>query len=198
MTELKIMLQTPGLALFDPAVLQAFIDEHQVALPNVLQSFIDDPGLGNEAIAEGCLLTVYSIQPWDYHVLITAADKSTVPADWVLFETPTFVLQIASQRLIAADIWAIMNWDAAAYQQAGPQPIDEKYATANAFKASDLAEVPNGRYQVKIVGFCDLQNPDLENRKCGYEFLLVPNEHAVPGVIGSIDNLDLDVVRLRA
>ncbi len=42
MKELKLMLQTPGLVLFDPAVLQAFIDAQPVALPNVLQSFIDN------------------------------------------------------------------------------------------------------------------------------------------------------------
>jgi hypothetical protein len=83
------------------------------------------------------------------------------------------------------------------YLQYGGQPAEAKYAT-NGFKVTERVAIPNGRYQVTLVGFCDQQNPDIETLPCGYELLLARDEQAVFGIIGSIDNLDLDVVKLPA
>lgn len=196
MTEVKIMTQTPGLVVFDPVVLNEFLTSHQVPGPNVLESFSHDPELGNVAISTGCLLPVYSIPAWDYHVRVTEGDKPTVPAEWVLFENPAFVLQVSSGRVLVSDIWAILNWEADTYLTYGSQPTDARYAAANEFTSTEPVSVPNGRYQVTLIGFCDAQNSDIETRPCGYEFLLARDEHAVFGIIGSIDNLDLDVVKL--
>jgi hypothetical protein len=196
MTEVKIMTQTPGLVVFDPTVLADFIDSHQVPVPNVIESFSHNPGLGNEAVATGCLLPIYSIPAWDYHVRITEATKPTIPAEWVLFETPFFVLQVTSGRVLVSDIWAIMNWEAATYLKYGRQPTAASYTAANEFSVTEPVDVHNGRYQVTLVGFCDQQNQDVETRPCGYELLLTRDEQAVFGLIGSIDNLDLDVVKL--
>ncbi|MGI4871257.1 MAG: hypothetical protein ACRYFX_08775 [Janthinobacterium lividum] len=55
MTKIKLMVQIPGLVVFDPLVLQHFIERYSIPLPNVLESFINDPVLGNEAISTGCL-----------------------------------------------------------------------------------------------------------------------------------------------
>jgi hypothetical protein len=195
MTEVKIMTQTPGLVVFDPVVLADFIASRHVPVPNVLESFSHDPSLGNEAIAQGCLLPIYSIPAWDYRVRITEAARPTVPAEWVLFETPSFVLQVTSGRVLVSDIWAIMNWESDTYLHYGDQPIDAKYAT-NEFKVTERVNIPNGRYQVTLIGFCDQQNLDVETRPCGYELLLARDEQAVFGIIGSIDNLELDVVKL--
>lgn len=195
MTEVKIMTQTPGLVIFDPVVLAEFIASRHVPVPNVLGSFSNDPGLGNEAISTGCLLPIYSIPAWDYRVRLTETAKATVPAEWVLFETPSFALQVTSERVLVSDIWAIMNWETDTYLKYGSQPTDAKYVT-NEFKVTEPVPVPNGRYQVTLVGFCDQKNPDVETRSCGYELLLTRDEQAVFGLIGSIDNLDLDVVKL--
>jgi hypothetical protein len=195
MTEVKIMTQTPGLVVFDPVVLADFIASRHVPVPNVLESFSHDPSLGNEAIAQGCLLPIYSIPAWDYRVRLTEAARPTVPAEWVLFETPSFVLQVTSGRVLVSDIWAIMNWESDTYLHYGDQPIDAKYAT-NEFKVTKRVNIPNGRYQVTLIGFCDQQNLDVETRPCGYELLLARDEQAVFGIIGSIDNLELDVVKL--
>lgn len=196
MREVKIMVQTPGLVLFDPAVLAEFISRHQVPLPNVLESFSHDPKLGNEAMSTGSLLPVYSIQAWDYHIRVTEANQPSVPADWVLFSYPAFVLQVVNGRALVSDIWAILNWDTDLYLNYGSQPIDERYATSNEFKVTESVAVPNGFYQVTLVGFCDNQNPDIEARSCGYEFLLTRDDSPVFGIIGSINELDLDVVKL--
>jgi hypothetical protein len=196
MTEVKIMTQTPGLVVFDPVVLADFIASRQVPVPNVLESFSQNPGLGNEAAAIGCLVPIYSIPAWDYRVRITEAARPTVPAEWVLFETPSFVLQVTSGRVLVSDSWAMLNWEADTYLTYGSQPIAASYAAANEFKATEAVPVPNGRYQVTVVGFCDQQNPDVETRPCGYELLLARDEQAVSMLLGSIDNLDLEVVKL--
>ncbi|RZK25792.1 MAG: hypothetical protein EOO63_15560 [Hymenobacter sp.] len=165
-------------------------------MPNVLESFSHNPGLGNEAISAGYLLPIYSIMAWDYRVRITHADVPTIPAEWVLFTTPSFVLQVASERVLVADIWAIINWEPATYLEYGSQPLAANYAANNEFTAVELVWVPNGRYQVTLVGFCDQQNPAVETRSCGYELLLTRNDQAVFGLLNSIDDLDLDVVKL--
>jgi hypothetical protein len=64
MTEVNIMTQTPGLVIFDPVELAAFLARHQVQGPNVLERFIQDPDLGDEAISTGYLLPIYRIPAW--------------------------------------------------------------------------------------------------------------------------------------
>ena len=56
--------------------------------------------------------------------------------------------------------------------------------------------MPNGRYQMALVGFCDQQQPEVETRPCGYELLLTRNEQAVFGLLDSIASLDLEVLKL--
>jgi hypothetical protein len=73
MAEVTIMTQTPGLVVFEPVVLADFIVSRHGLAPNVLESFSHNPSLGNEAIAQGCLLPIYSIPAWDYHVRLTEA-----------------------------------------------------------------------------------------------------------------------------
>jgi hypothetical protein len=196
MTEVCIMTQTPGLVIFDPVGLAAFLAQHHVPGPNVLEHFIQDPSLGNEAMATGYVLPIYSIPAWDYRVRVTHAAQPSVPAEWVLFATPSFVLQVTSHRVLVSDLWALLNWDAATYLSDGRQPPDTAYATANPFKVTEQVAVPNGRYQVTLVGFCDQQQADIETRSCGYELLLTRNEQAVCGIRSGIASLDLEVVKL--
>jgi hypothetical protein len=118
-----------------------------------------------------------------------------VPAEWVLFKTPSFVLQVTSRRVLASTIWALITCKSYIYLQHGGQPADANYAT-NEFKVTGRVASPNGRYQVTLVGFCDQQNPAVETRPCGYELLLARDKQAVFGTKDSIDNLELNVVKL--
>lgn len=192
MKELKIMLQMPGLVIFDPVVMKEFITDNHVSTPNILENFINDPDLGNEAIRSGCLISIYSIAQGDYRVILNESDHSSLPIEWVLFETPTFVLKVSSNRVIVSDIWAMLNWDEETYVHFGQYPVDERYASAE-FSSADAAELPNGLYEVKIVGFRNSKNQDLENQEYGYELLLTRTDTPRFGVIGSIDNIQFDV-----
>lgn len=197
MKQTKIALNSPGLVVFDPQVLQAFITSHNIQSANILESFINDPVLGSEAVQNGALLTIYSITPWDYRVILSESGISTVNPDWVLFESPAFVLHVTSGHVIVSDIWAILNWDEEFYCNYETHPLPDIYAAAEA-QVSDQLPLPNGHYEVKIVGFCDRANPNVEERECGYELLLTPNDNAAFEVIGTIDAIDFDVIGLPA
>jgi hypothetical protein len=195
MAEVRIMTQTPGLVLFDPVQLHQFLTSNQVGGPNVLSSFQHDPPLGQAALSTGCLLPVYSIPAWDYLVRVTLGTRPTVPAEWLLWQVPGFVLHVGSGRVLVADIWALLNWEADTYLHLGrEQPSADVAATE--FSTTAAVVVPNGQYQVTLVGFCDLDDPQLDTRACGYEVLLTRHDQAVWGLSGSIDDLALDVVRL--
>ena len=186
------MLQMPGLVVFDPIVMKEFITANNVSTPNILENFINDPGLGNQAIHSGCLISIYSIAQGDYRVILNESDNSTLPVGWELFETPAFVLEVRSNRVIVSDIWAMLNWDEETYVHFGQYPVDERYADAE-FSSSDAAELSNGLYEVKIKGFRNSENLDLEKQEYGYELLLTRTDNPVFGVVGSIENIQFDV-----
>ena len=182
----------PGLVVFDPIVMKEFIAANNVSTPNILENFINDPGLGNQAVRSGCLISIYSIAQGDYRVILNESGQSTIPTEWALFKTPAFVLEVRSNRVIVSDIWAMLNWDEETYVQFGQYPVDERYASAE-FSSSDAAELPNGLYEVKIIGFRNAKNQDLEKQEYGYELLLTRTDKPIFGVIGSIDNIQFDV-----
>ena len=182
----------PGLVVFDPIVMKEFIAANNVSTPNILENFINDPSLGNQAIHSGCLISIYSIAQGDYRVILNESDQSSLPAKWALFETPAFVLEVSSNRVIVSDIWAMLNWDEETYVHFGQYPVDERYASAE-FGSCDAAELPNGLYEVKIIGFRNSENLDLENQEYGYELLLTRTDQPIFGIIGSIDNFQFDV-----
>ncbi|MFD1875707.1 hypothetical protein [Hymenobacter bucti] len=154
MTEVKLLVQTAGLVLFDPVVLQAFIDYHHLPVSNLWDSFRSNPDLAKEALATGCLLPVHPIVAWDYRVRVAVAAQPTVPAEWVLFAAAGFALHVSSGRVLVADGWALLRWEAAAYLEFGRQPLAANYA-ANDFRVVQEVRVPNGWYQVTVVGFCE-------------------------------------------
>jgi hypothetical protein len=136
MTEVKIMTQTPGLVIFDPVGLAAFLTRHQVPGPDVLSHFIQNPSLGNDAMATSYVLPIYSIPAWDYSVRVMHAAQPSVPAERVLFKIPAFVLQVTSNRVLVSALWALLNWEADTYLNYGRQPLEAAYAAANAFKVT--------------------------------------------------------------
>jgi hypothetical protein len=198
MAVVKLLVQNPGLVLFDPVGLATFLDRHHVPGPDVLARLQQDVALGQQALALGVLLPVYSIAPWDYRIHLTVAVQPTVPAAWVLFAYPGFVLHVTSGRVLVSDIWALLNWHPDAYLQPDRSPLPPAYARTLTFRPTQAVPVPNGRYRVTLVGFCERQNADLDTRPCGYEFLLVPDEAAAFSRTGRLADLALDVVQLPA
>jgi hypothetical protein len=71
MALVNLRVQTPGLVPFAPVVLHTFLFSDHVLQPNVLVSVQQQADLGQQALAWGVLLTVYSIAAWDYRIRIT-------------------------------------------------------------------------------------------------------------------------------
>lgn len=161
----KITLETPGMVLFDPATLAAFIDEQQIKARDLLQYFNDHPEVGDAAIRQGCLLPIYTIPTWDYQLLFNDTDIISTPAhliDAVL--DVVLPLKISSGTLIVTDLFGIMEFDLDYYLHF-PPPEERLGLDAD-------VRLEAGNHAVRVVKFMARQDSDLENRACGYEFLL--------------------------
>lgn len=187
----KIMLQTPGMALFDPATLAHFLAGHGVEATDLLQHFIDFPCLGDAAIAQGCLLPIYPIPAWDYTLAFNdGGDSATAPAlvDAVL--PASLPLAITSGRLIVTDLLGLMDFDLVYYLQF--PPAQERTG------ADAEVELAPGNYAVQVLKFIDRADPDVEQRQCGYEFLL-RQVAVLPALAGlAIDALDYAIAALAS
>lgn len=160
---LEIMLDGPGIVFFDPFVLDAFVKEKGITKSDLFQLFIDEPIVGDEAIRQGIILPIYTIPPIDYQIIINNSSTSAVRPDWVRLTTPPFPLAIGSSgRLVGADIYSIMNWDASFYQKL---PMDGPKAPQVA------AEIPSSKYSVTIKGFVERNYTGRGPKNIGYELL---------------------------
>lgn len=161
----KITLNLGGLVLFDPQVLNQFVTDNGITAQDLLQHFNEYPETGSKAISEGIIIPVYTITPWDYTIILNTDETGSIPKKQQLFTTDMpFPLHITGGKLIVSDIYAIMDWKADDYLNFPPKEerigVDDDFTTAP------------GLYAVTITGFRDKENPDIEHRDCGYEFLL--------------------------
>lgn len=179
---LEIMLDGPGIVLFDPFTLDAFVKERGITKPNLFQLFIDEPTVGDEVIRQGIILPIYTIPPIDYQIILNDSGTSAARPDWVRLTTTPFPLIIGSPgRVVAADIYSIMDWEASFYQKlpiAGPKAPQA------------AAEIPSSKYSVTIKGFVERNYTGRGPQNIGYELLfeqvenlpLVPQEADVESI----------------
>ena len=161
----KIILQTPGMVLFDPATLAAFVAEQQIDAIDLLQYFNDDPEVGDAAIKQGCLLPIYTIPMWDYELVFNDEGPASTPAhliDAVL--DVVLPLKVTNGTVIMTDLFGIMDFDLDYYRHF--PPLEERMGIDVEFRLEP------GNHAVRVLKFIDRQDSDLENRVCGYEFLL--------------------------
>ena len=74
-----------GMVLFDPLVLVNFIQSKGIKDSNLLDYFIQNLEVGNEAINEGIILPVYTIEIWDYEIIVNLEEESKINPEWKLF-----------------------------------------------------------------------------------------------------------------
>lgn len=187
----KIILQTPGMALFDPATLARFVSDHGIEATDLLQHFIDFPELGDAAIAQGCVLPVYSIPMWDYELVFNEAGGIATAPPLVDAVLPALLpLAITSGTLIVTDLFGLMDFDLEYYRHF--PPAQERTGVDAA------VQLAPGSYAVQVVKFIDRLDADIEHRRCGYEFLL--NKVSVlPAVAGfDVDNIPYTIAALTS
>lgn len=161
--QLEIMLEGEGLVVFDPYVLADFVQQHELTDTNLFQYFLDNPKVGNEAIAKGVILPMYNVAPIDYQVIFNDSLESAVESDWIRFTTPAFPLTISSGKVVVADVYSVMEWDADFFQQ---MPLDGPQApqVATHWDADS--------YSVTINGFNERNHTGEGPENIGYEFCL--------------------------
>ena len=193
----ELMLEFPGFVLFDPVVLQEFVLEKGIEDDDLLKYFINNPTIGEESIQRGILLPIYNIEPFDYEILINTTTKSEIPTEWVVFKNEVSLpLQVKSGRLAVEDIFMIMSWDYesnysdfATEKSLNPQPSVEGRELNG--DTGDRFDIPAGNYGVKILGFLDVNEPDIFESKCGYE-LFFEKMDTLPIIPENIDVDKLD------
>ena len=108
-------------------------------------------------------MPVYTIEIWDYEIIVNLEEESKINPKWKLFKTSySFPFRVESENIIISDIYAIMNWKPDYYLNF---PSKDKRIGVD-----DNFTIPKGNYSVDILGFRDNLNPDIDNRECGYEF----------------------------
>ena len=181
----KISLNMQGMVVFDPLVLDNFVRSKDIKDTNLLDCFIQNPEIGNKAINEGVILPIYTIEIWDYKVIVNLGEESTIAPEWKLFKTSlSFPFRVESENVIISDIYAIMSWKPDYYLNLPPK---EKRIGVD-----DNFTIPKGNYSVDILGFRDSLNPDIDNRECGYEFFFKKVLN-----LPLIENLNIDDINFK-
>ncbi|MFK3775210.1 hypothetical protein [Pseudomonas sp. NPDC089406] len=157
----NLTLYAPGIVLFDPQTLLAFLQRLGIEPSNVFELFINDQAIGNQAIRQGVIFPLYEIAEDDYAVFCEAGQ--TVPKGACPHFTYTGApLHITSGVLITADLGALMEWD--------PQYFGNYLANyEDRLNNNNYLEVPTGKYLVSISGYSGLEAP-LHPRGYGLRF----------------------------
>ena len=145
-----IDLYSPGIVVFDPAVLDRFLIDHAVTESDVFSRFLADETLGREAVAQGTVCPIYQIPEDEYSVFIENEEQGTDIAPE--FSHAGLPLRIESGLLVVADLNALLDWDRAFF-------TDYRRRYAKKLASNDYLDAPNGLYSVTVNGYVGLQTP---------------------------------------
>ncbi|MBK0056497.1 hypothetical protein [Stenotrophomonas sp. S39] len=145
-----LRLFQPGMVLFDPQVLDAFLRQHLAPGEAPFSRFVDDPAVGDAATRAGAVFPMYPIKEDDYAVFV---EPSPIPEGATrCFSHPGAPLRVDSGVLIAADLHALMAWDADLF-------LNYRQRLQERLPNSDYLDVAPGCYDVVIHGYIDLPQP---------------------------------------
>lgn len=162
--QFDLLIDGPGIVFFDPYVVAAFLSKRKLATTDLFQLFLDDPTLGDEVITQGIILPIYPIPPIDYQVIINNTSTSSIRPSWLRLTSPPLPLTVGQQgKLVAADMYALMEWDTNFYQAVtDPGCLAPQAATA----------LHPGQYKALINGFVEQEYEGRGPKNIGYELLL--------------------------
>jgi hypothetical protein len=172
----RIDLYSPGIVVFDPAVLDRFLIDHAVSEPDVFSRFLEDEALGRDAVAHGAVCPIYQIPENEYSVFIVDAENQIDIAPE--FSHAGFPLRIESGILVVSDLSALLDWDRDFF-------TDYRRNYADKLASNDYLDAPNGLYSVTINGYVGLQAP-----YAGLAYGLVL--HKVPALPGLAPDASVD------
>jgi hypothetical protein len=183
--QLNLLLDGPGIVIFDPYLLADFIDQHSITTRNLFELFQSESTIGDAVIKQGLILPIYTIPPLNYQIIFNDTDQSTIRPDWVQVTTTPLPLSISQHnKVVAADIYSLMEWDARFYQE---------LATDEALSPQAAAIVASGNYAVVVNGFVDREYIGRGPTTIGYE-LLLKEVNSLPSIRSDQDVESFDFV----
>ncbi len=142
--EFKLMLDFGGIVVFSPHILHQFVQERNIQNKNLLEHFVRNEKDGDDAISSGIVAAIYQIPEQDYHIILTNDEQEkTIPADWALWQYG-FPLEV-NNRIVVADIYAILNWDVNDW-------TEDKQNYSDAGTANGMP-LESGKYRLQVTGF---------------------------------------------
>jgi len=180
----QIELFSPGIVLFDPAVLSSFIKYNGVTDVNVFERFIQSENLGRSAIEEGVVCPLYQISEQDYSVFIEGVSGAEYELPVPKFSYSGFPLKVESGVLIVSDLNALLEWDDEFF-------LNYKENYGSRLSNNDFLEVGPGFYSLTINGYVGLRKP---LSHCGYGLKLQVVD-SLPGVSedASVDDVSFEL-----
>lgn len=164
--QFNLLLDGPGIVIFDPYLLAEFINQRNITTRNLFELFQNESSIGDAVINQGLILPIYTIPPLNYQIIINDSGKSSVQTEWIKVTTTPLPLTIGQHnKIVAADIYSLMEWDARFYQEV---------ATGEDLAPQAAARVTSGNYAVVINGFVDREYVGRGPTTIGYELLLKP------------------------
>jgi hypothetical protein len=145
MYEFKLKLESfGGFVLLDPYNFDDFCKENNIGEKNIMDVFIKNENIGDNAVKNGKILAIYTIKPVDYTIIIS--DKIIIK-EKIKFVHKNFPLEITNGKLVVSDIYAIINWEPDFYKN-----------LKNDFPAQYIFDYDNGNYSVDIIGYYQNEN----------------------------------------
>lgn len=162
----NIELYTPGIVIFDPAVLNGFLRQNNVADSNIFERFLSDEALGWSAIEQGVLIPIYEIPEDEYSVFIDDLPAGSA-GKHALFEYNGLPLKIASGLAVIADLNALFDWDPDFF-------MNYKANYPHRLASNDYLDVACGLFEVTVRGYTALEAP-FHSLGYGLEFKATEN-----------------------
>lgn len=171
-TDFLLKLEFPGFVVFDPFSLDKFLLKHKITESDILNYFMENPNIGDSAVEDGIIFPIYNIIEEDYIIKTTKIPEYT---DFDLFTYKSFPLRITNNSVIIADIYALINWNAALYKSLAIRKVRD-IPSRNAFF------IESGDYSVDITGFF------IDEKQFGYGITFNPVQ-VLPRSVGIRSNI---------
>ncbi|MFJ3371481.1 hypothetical protein [Pseudomonas sp. NPDC086251] len=156
----KIKIIEPGIVVFDPAVLNNFVESNGIESNDLFDYFLNNEEIGISAIENGVLFPLYQIPEMEYSIFLKGEGlKSSFNGAERAFCYSGIPLRVVSGLVVVADLNALMDWDSAFF-------IGYRNTYTESLGNNDYLDVLSGLYALSISGFKGLSGPFVS---LGYE-----------------------------
>lgn len=147
----NIETYTPGIVIFDPAVLNEFLRQNNVVGSNIFERFLSDVTLGWSAIEQGVLIPIYEIPEDEDSIFIDDLPAGSAGRR-ALYEYTGLPLKVASGLAVVSDLNTLFDL--------GPDFfMNYKTNYTHKLASNDYLDVACGLFEVTVRGYTALEDP---------------------------------------